>query len=76
LYLEVNEHGIMKVSFPEHEPWDIPETCSLDVADRGTHTLEDVGRLLNKTRERIRQLEVQSLFLLRAQGNPEDEGED
>jgi DNA-directed RNA polymerase sigma subunit (sigma70/sigma32) len=37
------------------------ETCSLDVADRGGITLEEVGAILNLTRERIRQVEVRGL---------------
>jgi DNA-directed RNA polymerase sigma subunit (sigma70/sigma32) len=37
------------------------ETCALDVADRGGATLEEVGDLLNITRERVRQMELVSL---------------
>ena len=33
------------------------ESCALDVADRGPHTLETVARLVALTRERVRQLE-------------------
>jgi DNA-directed RNA polymerase sigma subunit (sigma70/sigma32) len=32
-------------------------SCSLDVADAGPHTLEEVSILLGITRERVRQLE-------------------
>ena len=42
------------------------ETCALDVADRGGITLEEVGEILNLTRERIRQVEVKGLQKLRA----------
>ena len=41
------------------------ETCALDVADRGGITLEEVGELVNLTRERIRQVEVLGLDKLR-----------
>lgn len=37
------------------------ETCALDVADQGPHSLDRVGELLNLTRERIRQLESRAL---------------
>lgn len=37
------------------------ETCSLDVADRGGATLEEVGEVMKLTRERIRQIEQRAL---------------
>jgi DNA-directed RNA polymerase sigma subunit (sigma70/sigma32) len=41
------------------------QTCALDVASRGGVTLEEVGDILNLTRERIRQVEVMGLEKLR-----------
>jgi DNA-directed RNA polymerase sigma subunit (sigma70/sigma32) len=41
------------------------ETCVLDMADRGPHSLEDVGRAMNLTRERVRQLEQEALDKIR-----------
>ena len=62
LYLNVNpETGAIKLNFPHLEVWEMAETCSLDVADRGGITLEEVGAILNLTRERIRQVEVRGL---------------
>lgn len=58
LYLDVNEeNGAIKLNFPHLEVWEMVETCSNDVADRGPHTLEQVGALVNLTRERVRQIE-------------------
>lgn len=75
--IEINEiTGKMKLNFPTIDTWEMPETCSLDVADRGPNTLEDVGRLMSKTRERIRQLEVRALMTLRMKGNPGDPNRD
>lgn len=69
LYLDVNErNGNIKLNFPDVEVWDLPETCALDVADRGGITLEEVGAIMNLTRERIRQLEDLSLARLKALG--------
>jgi hypothetical protein len=66
LYLDVNEEkGSLKLNFPDLEVWEMPETCSLDVADRGGMTLEEVGDIMNLTRERIRQVEVRGLAKLK-----------
>jgi hypothetical protein len=67
LYLDVNsETGSIKLNFPDLEPWEMNETCALDVADRGGITLEEVGEIMNLTRERIRQVEVRGLLKLKA----------
>lgn len=66
LYLEVNPRtGSIRMNFLDKEPWELSETCALDVADRGGVTLEEVGGWLNLTRERVRQLEVHALGALR-----------
>jgi hypothetical protein len=67
LYLDVNPAtGSIKLNFPDKEIWEIGETCALDVADRGGITLEEVGSIMNLTRERIRQVETRGLLKLRA----------
>jgi hypothetical protein len=66
LYLDVNpETGSIKLNFPDKEVWELAETCALDVAERGGITLEEVGDIMNLTRERIRQVEVSGLEKLR-----------
>jgi hypothetical protein len=66
LYLDVNpQSGAIKLNFPHLEVWEMAETCALDVADRGGITLEEVGAILNLTRERIRQVEVRGLTKIR-----------
>ena len=76
LYLDVNpETGSIKINFPDLEPWELPHTCALDVADRGGITLEEVGEIMNLTRERIRQVEVRGLLKLKmASPSPEEIG--
>lgn len=65
LYLEVNKkNGSIKLNFPDVDPDELPETCELDVAERGGETLEEVGAMLNITRERVRQIEVAALTKL------------
>lgn len=67
LYLDVNPAtGSIKLNFPDKEVWEMEETCALDVADRGGITLEEVGSIMNLTRERIRQVETRGLLKLRA----------
>ncbi|MCS6913153.1 MAG: sigma factor-like helix-turn-helix DNA-binding protein [Myxococcales bacterium] len=73
LFLDVNpETGSIKLNFPDLEVWEMKETCSLDVADRGGITLEEVGEILNLTRERIRQVEVRGLLKLKMIGPESD----
>ena len=59
LFIEESTTGRpgMVFNWPDREPWELPETCTLDVTD-GPRTLEEVGHFLNLTRERIRQVEV------------------
>ena len=65
LYLDINEHtGSIKFNFPHLEVWELPESCALDVADRGETILDEVGAKLNLTRERTRQLEARALRAL------------
>ena len=66
LYLDINpESGSIKLNFPDLEPWELKDSCSLDVADRGGITLEEVGQIMNLTRERIRQVEVRGLLAIK-----------
>lgn len=66
LYLDVNpETGSIKLNFPDKEIWDLKYTCALDVAEKGGITLEEVGEIMNLTRERIRQVETRGLMKLR-----------
>jgi hypothetical protein len=65
LYLEVNPlTGSIKLNHPDREPWELEESCALDVAEQGAHTYEAIGHVLNVTRERARQLEETALAKL------------
>jgi hypothetical protein len=67
LYLDVSPRtGAIKLNFPDLEVWEMTETCALDISDRGGTTLEEVGAIMNLTRERIRQVEVKGLAKLQS----------
>lgn len=73
LFLDVVEStGSLKLHFPEVGPWDLVESCALDVADDGGRTLEDVGLLTNVTRERLRQIELAALHQLKTGPHGDD----
>ncbi|NNE17354.1 MAG: hypothetical protein HKN10_02645, partial [Myxococcales bacterium] len=62
LYIDVHPvRGSIKLNFPDIEIWEMTDTCALDVADRGGITLEEVGEIMNLTRERVRQVETAGL---------------
>jgi len=62
LWLEVSPAGSVKLLFGCAELDDLPDTCALDAAERGGLTLREVGRRLNITRERARQIEWWALL--------------
>jgi Sigma-70, region 4 len=68
-YLDVTDTGSIVLNFPDVDPESLdrlPYSCVLDVADHGGAILEDVGAVMNLTRERVRQIEAQALRRLRA----------
>lgn len=74
LYLDVNpENGSIKFNFPHLEPWELRESCALDIAERTAITLEEVGEVMNLTRERVRQVELRGLLRLKAASPSRDE---
>lgn len=65
LYLDVSRRtGSIKLNFPDLEVWEMTISCALDIADEGGATLENVGSIMNVTRERVRQLELSALARL------------
>jgi hypothetical protein len=64
LYLDVSETGSIILNFPHLEPGQMPadRSCSLDLAERGPMTLEEIAVVTNLTRERIRQVELKALI--------------
>lgn len=63
LYLDINRSsGSIKMNFPDvEEPIDLARTCSMERAMITDHTLEEVGVMMNLTKERVRQIETMAL---------------
>lgn len=57
LYLDVKEGGYLRYNFPDRALEDLEETCALDVAESGHHTLEQVGDLVNMGRDHLLRVE-------------------
>lgn len=58
LYLEVRNQSII-IYHPDKAPWELDpkKSCVLDVVENGQSlTLEQIGKILNVTRERVRQM--------------------
>lgn len=64
--LDVTFSGSIKHTRPGLAVDEFEHTCTLALADGGGMTLEDVGAVLNLTRERVRQIEGDALARLRA----------
>lgn len=64
-YPDGRDHRGVVVNFPALEPWEIPETCALDVADRGDLSLEEVGLLLNLSKSGVEKIVNKALAVLR-----------
>lgn len=60
-YLDVTPAGSLVINRPDVDPTELEASCSLEVADDGGKTLEQVGAVLNLTRERVRQLEERAI---------------
>jgi len=72
-YLDVSSKtNAIKLNFPDLEPWEVPpeSSCTLDAADAGPRTLEEVAATMNLTRERVRQVEAKALKRLAVSAGP------
>ena len=67
LYLDVNPlNGSIKLNFPDLEVEDLPESCALDLAEKGRQTLEEIGEAMSLVKERVRQIELVAIKKLQA----------
>lgn len=57
LYLDVSPRGRLTLNFPGLEPWELKESCALDLADHHGLTPEHVGEAMGLTAEDVCQIE-------------------
>jgi hypothetical protein len=76
LYLDVKPGGFLRLNFPDRELDDLEETCALDVAEEGKHTLEAVGDLVNLGRDRVLIVERHARDVLRERLARDDDSDD
>ena len=67
LAVDVTRYGSARIDTRELE--DMPDTCSLDVADRGEHSREDVAKILGVTRSWVEAIENTLTQRLRERGD-------
>lgn len=68
LYLDVTAVGSIHLNFPDKEVWELERSCSLDLAEEDGLTLDEVGKALQVTRERARQIEAKALRRVQGAG--------
>lgn len=51
------------VAYRECEPWDMPpnKSCSLDIADEGEHTIEEIAEITGVSKQRASQIVLEGL---------------
>jgi DNA-directed RNA polymerase sigma subunit (sigma70/sigma32) len=55
--MSVTDIGNIRMHYPGKEPHELEHSCSLDLADKGDMLLEEIGGVIQVTRERVRQIE-------------------
>jgi hypothetical protein len=62
--MDVTDAGGICIAHPNVEPWELADSCALDIAERGGMTLEEIGSIIGVSRERVRQIEEAALEIL------------
>jgi hypothetical protein len=61
LFLDVDGSGAITLNFPIDEIDQLADSCVLDLTARDGMTLEECGKVLHVTRERVRQIEAKAI---------------
>jgi hypothetical protein len=65
LYLDVVGDDAILFNQAGREPWEMQETCALDLASKGGMTREKVGEILNVSQQAVEQMERKVRYELR-----------
>ena len=69
LYLEVTSTGSIMLNFPGKEPWELEQTCSIDMAESSPGLEQErVAEALGVTRQRVDQVEKKALAKCQKRG--------
>lgn len=60
-YALSREASDLSLTFHDSEVWELEETCAIDVANKGPHSLYQIARLMNVTPEAVRVTETKAL---------------
>ena len=74
-YLDATPIGSLVINRPDVDVAEMKASCALDIADDGPKTLEQVGAVMNVTRERMRQLETATLRKVKRLVDQKPDGE-
>jgi hypothetical protein len=65
LGVDVTDRGALIVVGGPGEPWELEQTCALDLAERGGMSLQAVADVMHLSRERVRQLQEDAIAKIR-----------
>ena len=68
LFLDVRADGVVRLNFPSQEINELLNSCSLDLAEHGPRTLEQVALIMGMSKERARQLEDSAFTKIKTRG--------
>ncbi len=64
LAIDVGPKGSIRLALGHEDVLEMPETCALDVADRGAHTLDELVPILRVSRQMVANVERAALDAL------------
>lgn len=53
---DVTDSGSLKINYPNREPWQLWDSCALDLARQGRQTFDRIGEAMNLSNQRVEQM--------------------